>query len=81
MTKWYIKLFKRLLNIAVLNCIVICRANSGQSKIDHLKFRVEMVQAQLIDMQAEVPGNFKAIIVQTKMCRDLLKGIFQKEYH
>jgi len=29
MTKWYIKLFRRLLNIKVLNCLVICRANSG----------------------------------------------------
>jgi len=27
MTKWYIKLFRRLLNITVLNCMVICRAN------------------------------------------------------
>jgi len=35
----------------------------------------------LLNMQVEVSGNFKAIIVQTKMCRDLLKGIFQKEYH
>ena len=25
-------------------------------------------------------GNFKAIIIQTKMCRDILKDIFQKEY-
>jgi predicted nucleic acid-binding Zn ribbon protein len=32
-------------------------------------------------MQVEVPGNFKAITVQTKMCRDLLKDIFQKEYN
>ena len=45
MTKWYIKLFRRLLNITVLNCMVICCANSGQTKIDHFKFRVELVQA------------------------------------
>ena len=31
MTKWYIKLFRRLVNITVLNCTVICRANSGQT--------------------------------------------------
>ena len=30
---------------------------------------------------SECSDNFKAIIVQTKKCRDLLKGIFQKEYH
>ena len=47
MSKWYIKLFRRLLNITVLNCVVICHANSGQTKIDHFKFRVELVQALL----------------------------------
>jgi len=35
----------------------------------------------LLNMQVEVSGNFKANIAQTKKCRDLLKGIFQKEYH
>ena len=35
MTKWYIKLFRRLLNTTVLNCMVICHANSGQTKVDH----------------------------------------------
>jgi hypothetical protein len=33
MTKWYIKLFRRLLKSTILNCIVICRTNSGQNKI------------------------------------------------
>jgi len=46
MSKWYIKLF-RLLNITVLNCMVICCTNSGQTKTDHFKFRVELVQALL----------------------------------
>jgi len=49
MSKLYIKLFMRLLNITVLNCMVICRANSGQTKTDHLKFRVELVQALLTE--------------------------------
>jgi len=80
-TKWYIKLFRRLLNIAVLNCMVICHANSGQTKIDHFKFTVELVQALLIEHASGSVRNFKAIIPQTKMCHDLLKGIFQKEYH
>ena len=48
-TKVYMKLFRRLLNITVLNCMVICRANSGQTKLDHFKFRVELVQALLIE--------------------------------
>jgi len=53
MTKWYIKLFRTLLNITILNCMVICRANSGQAKMDHFKFRVELVQALLIEHQSE----------------------------
>jgi len=43
-----IKLF-RLLNATVLYCVIICRTNSGQTNIDHFKFRVELVQALLID--------------------------------
>jgi len=50
MSKWYIKLFRSLLNNTVLNCMVICRANSGQTKIDHFKFRVELVQALLTEL-------------------------------
>ena len=68
MSKWYIKMFRRLLNITVLNCMVICRTNSGQTKIDHFKFRVELVQAP--KMEVEMSGNFKVIIPQTKMCHD-----------
>jgi len=52
-TKWYIKLFRRLLNTTVLNCMVICCANSGRTKIDHFKFRVELVQALLIEHRSE----------------------------
>ena len=59
MTKWYIKLFRRLLNITVLKCMVICRANSGQTKIDHFKFRVELVQALLIEHGSKSVRKFQ----------------------
>jgi hypothetical protein len=59
MTKWYIKLFRRLLNITVLNCMVICCANSGHTKIDNFKFRVELVQALLIEHQSENVRKFQ----------------------
>ena len=59
MTKWYIKLFKRLLHITVLNFMVICCANSGQTKIDHFKFRVKLVQALLIENQSESVRKFQ----------------------
>jgi len=34
-----------------------------------------------LNTEVKVSGNSKAIIPQTKMCRDFLKDIFQKEYH
>ena len=81
MTKWYIKLFRRLLNATVLNCMVICRVNSRQNKTGYFKFGVKLVQAQLINMEVKVSGNFKDHHSTKKMCRDILKDIFQKEYH
>jgi hypothetical protein len=44
----------RLLSVTILNCLIICRANSGQSKIDHCKFRVNLVQALLIEHGREI---------------------------
>ena len=60
--------------------MVICHANSGQTKIDHFKFRVDLVQALLIEHQREGVRKFQGQH-STKMCRAWLKDIFQKEYH
>jgi hypothetical protein len=38
LTKWYIKMFRRLLNSTILNSMIIFRKNSPQTKTDHLKF-------------------------------------------
>jgi hypothetical protein len=59
MTKWYMKLFRRLLNSTIVNCMVVCCANSGQAKIDYLKFRVELVQALLIEHGNESARKFQ----------------------
>ena len=59
MTKWYIKLFRRLLSITILNCMVICCTNSEQAKIDNFKFRVELVQALLIEHKSESVRKFQ----------------------
>jgi len=59
MTKRYLKLFRRLLNTTVLNCMIICRANSGQIKMDHFKFRVKLVQALLIEHGSESVRKFQ----------------------
>ena len=61
--------------------MVICRANSGQTKMDHFKFRVELIQALLIEHQSESVTKFQGHHSTEKMCRDLMKDIFQKEYH
>jgi hypothetical protein len=54
MTKSYIKMFRRLLNVTILNCMIISCANSGQSNMDHFKFRVDLVQAILIEHGSEI---------------------------
>ena len=68
MTKWYIKLFRRLLNTTVLNCVVICRANSGQTKTDHFEFRVELVQALLIEHGSEIVRKYQGHHSTEKKC-------------
>ena len=61
--------------------MVICPANSGQTKTDHFKFRVELVQALLIEHASESVRKFQGHHSTDKVCRDFLKDIFQKEYH
>ena len=53
-------LFRRLLNITVLNCMVIYHENSGQTKKDHFKFRVELVQALLFEHGSESVRKFQS---------------------
>jgi len=61
--------------------MVICRANSGQTKIDHFKFGVELVQALLTEHGSERVRKFQRYNSTDKLYRDFLKDIFQKEYH
>ena len=43
MTKWYLKLFKRLLNSTVLNSIVVYRQVTGRN-IEQLSYRIQLVE-------------------------------------
>jgi len=43
MTKWYLKLFKRLLNSTVLNSFVIYRQVTGRT-IEQLLYRIQLVE-------------------------------------
>jgi hypothetical protein len=59
MHKWYMKLFRRLLNATVLNAMIIYRHNTGK-KIDQLAFRVNLVEVlfeQFADTERKVRGR------------------------
>jgi len=43
MTKWYLKLFKRLLNSAVLNSFVVYRQVTGRN-MQQLSCRIQLVE-------------------------------------
>jgi hypothetical protein len=47
MSRWYMKLFRRVLNATILNSLVIYRQNVEQ-KVDHLKFRIDLVEGLLV---------------------------------
>jgi hypothetical protein len=42
--KWYLKLFKRLLNVAIHNTKVIYRCLPNNKNVDTLKFRLSLAQ-------------------------------------
>jgi len=75
-SKWYIKIFRGLLNITVLNCTVICRANSGQTKIDHFKFRVGLVQALISEHGSGSVRKFQGHLSTDKNVPRLLERHF-----
>jgi hypothetical protein len=43
MTRWYLKLFKRLLNCTVLNSFVVCRQVTGRN-IQQFSYRIRLVE-------------------------------------
>lgn len=52
-SKWYVKVFKRLLNISVLNSYIIWK--KANHKCDHLTFRLALVKELLETFQMEAP--------------------------
>ena len=59
LNKWYMKLFRRLLNSAVLNALIIYRENVNKN-VDHFTFRVQLVEKlfqKYAKMVARVPGR------------------------
>ena len=47
MNRWYMKLFRRLLNVMVLNSLVTYTQNV-ERKVYHLKFRIDLVEGLLV---------------------------------
>jgi hypothetical protein len=59
MQKWYMKLFRKLVNATMLNAMIIYRHNTGK-KIDQLAFRVNLVEAifeQFANPERKVRGR------------------------
>jgi hypothetical protein len=62
MHKWYMKLFRRLLNATVLNAMIIYRHNT-RKQIHQLAFRVNLAEElfqQFTDTEHKVPGPWTA---------------------
>lgn len=53
--KWYVKIFKRLLNIAVLNSYIMFKSNRPNQKSDHLTFRLDLIKMLFETYGPEVP--------------------------
>jgi hypothetical protein len=58
MNKWYMKLFCRLLNTAILN-VIIYRSNTAQ-KIEKLSFRIELIERLFVKYASSVDHTVPA---------------------
>jgi hypothetical protein len=60
MNKWYMKLFRRLLNTSILNVMIIYRRNNVKT-IDQLSFGVQLVEGLFVKyasaVEHKVPGR------------------------
>jgi hypothetical protein len=58
--KWYVMLFRRLLNTSILNAMIMCRSNTGKS-IDQLSFRIQLFEGLCVKyasaVEHKVPGR------------------------
>lgn len=53
------KLFRRLLSATVLNSLIIIYVKNLGQKVDHLKFRIDLIEGLLVkhSMQHKLPGR------------------------
>jgi hypothetical protein len=75
-TKWQVKMFRRLLNVAILN---LCRANSGQFKMDNFEVRVDLVHALLIEHGSQIERKVQGCHSTDKNVPALLERHFPEK--
>jgi hypothetical protein len=60
MNKWYMKLFRKLLDTSILNAMIIYRNNTGK-RIDQLSFRIQLAKGLFVKyanvLERKVPGR------------------------
>ncbi|PNF24933.1 hypothetical protein B7P43_G09365 [Cryptotermes secundus] len=60
MNKWYMKLFRRLLNASILNSMIVYRSNTGK-RIQQLSFRIQLTEGLFVKyasaVEHKVPGS------------------------
>jgi hypothetical protein len=60
MNKWYMKLFRRLLNTSILNAMIIYRNKMGK-RTNQLSFRIQLVEGLFVKyanvLECKVPGR------------------------
>ena len=76
--KWCFKMFRILLSITFLNCMIICCANWVQFKIAILDSEWVWYSLWLLNMAVKLKGKCKAIISVTKIVQWLLERLCLK---
>ncbi|KAH9629361.1 hypothetical protein HF086_008147 [Spodoptera exigua] len=77
--KWSMKLFKRLLNISILNARVLLES-STEKRHDHLAFRLSLVDSILTLHLAHCPKNRKFNVSSSKSSRNQPQNIQQTPF-
>ncbi|XP_049882739.1 piggyBac transposable element-derived protein 4-like [Pectinophora gossypiella] len=70
--KWYIKVFRRLFNVSILNCYIIYCSNIGQGqKMSHRQFRYLLAEELCAQTGANVATRQRQNITSTRLDRSL----------
>lgn len=65
--KWYVKVFRRLLNISILNAYIIHCANTEQNKITHREFRYRLAQELIQSYGENVTPRNRSVVTDARL--------------